>query len=117
MTQMAWPDEHFKLVVLDPPHLNRGGDKSWLVQKYGRLPTNWTPTLTAMFAEGFRVLENEGVLIVKWNDTQIKVRDLLACCEYRPLFGDKRLSSRATQTHWLVFMKHPRMRTNRVPEE
>lgn len=31
----------FKLVVFDPPHLVRVGDKSWLTKKYGRLSENW----------------------------------------------------------------------------
>lgn len=47
-----------------------------------------------------RVLEPYGVLIFKWNETQIKLKELLACIEYQPLFGDKR-----SKTHWMVFMK------------
>ena len=35
--QIPFPDETFRLVVFDPPHLRHGGDKSWIVKKYGKL--------------------------------------------------------------------------------
>ena len=31
-TQMSYPDNTFKLVIFDPPHLIKGGDNSWLVK-------------------------------------------------------------------------------------
>lgn len=34
---MPFEDDSFYLIVFDPPHLKTGGDKSWLIQKYGRL--------------------------------------------------------------------------------
>ena len=40
-TEMPILDVQFKLVIFDPPHLTHGGDKSWLVKKYGRLKENW----------------------------------------------------------------------------
>ncbi len=36
---MSFCDETFSLVVFDPPHLIRAGEKSWLKQKYGTLNT------------------------------------------------------------------------------
>lgn len=32
-TDMPYPDKSFKCVIFDPPHLIKGGDKSWLVKK------------------------------------------------------------------------------------
>ena len=51
----------------------------------------------------FRVLKPEGVLVFKWNETQVKVREVLALTPHQPLFGQ--VSGRTGMTHWLVFMK------------
>ena len=47
-----------------------------------------------------RVLDDYGVLIFKWNEEQIKLREILKAIEHKPLFGDRR-----SKTHWVVFMK------------
>lgn len=47
-----------------------------------------------------RVLDKYGTLIFKWNEEQIKLKEILKLIDYKPLFGDKR-----AKTHWLVFMK------------
>jgi hypothetical protein len=51
------------------------------------------------------VLDADGVLVFKWNETQVKVGEVLALTPERPLFGH--LSGRKGLTHWLVFMKKP----------
>ena len=53
------------------------GDKSWLALKYGKLGENWK-RLGQRFSECFRVLKPNGMLIFKWNETQIKVSEVLA---------------------------------------
>lgn len=93
----------FKLVVFDPPHLVRAGAKSWLAAKYGKLSENWREDIRAGFTECFRVLEEHGVMVFKWNETQVKVSEVLPLAPQRPLFGH--LSGRKGLTHWLVFMK------------
>lgn len=100
---MLFDDGQFKLVVFDPPHLVNVGEKSWLAQKYGRLSETWKDDLKAGFRECFRVLENYGVLIFKWNETQIPVSQILELVECKPLFGHK--SGKRSDTHWIVFMK------------
>lgn len=97
---MPFEDNSFYLVVFDPPHLKTGGDKSWLVQKYGRLNKNWPEDLKQGFNECMRVLKPNGTLIFKWNEEQIKLSEVLKCFDQQPLFGNKR-----AKTHWLVFMK------------
>lgn len=47
-----------------------------------------------------RVLDIYGVLIFKWNEEQIKLKEILNIINYKPLFGNKR-----AKTHWLVFVK------------
>ena len=97
---MPFEDESFHMVVFDPPHLLRGGDNSWLVQKYGRLDEKWPEDIKQGFEESMRVLKTNGTLIFKWNEDQLKLSEILKCFNRKPLFGNKR-----AKTHWLVFMK------------
>lgn len=97
-------DGSFSLVVFDPPHFNHAGDKSYMAIKYGRLdPQNWKDDLRAGFAECFRVLRTQGILIFKWNETQIPLSKVLELTPERPLFGHP--SGKTQRTHWLCFMK------------
>jgi SAM-dependent methyltransferase len=100
---LPFPEASFRLVAFDPPHLVRAGGKSWLAAKYGVLGPDWREDLRRGFAECFRVLEPEGVLVFKWNETQVKLREVLALTPMRPLFGNT--SGKKAGTHWLVFMK------------
>lgn len=100
---LPFADGAFRLVVFDPPHLEHGGDKSYMVRKYGRLPKDWRDGLAKGFRECFRVLSPGGVLIFKWNETQIPVSQVLACAPCRPLFGNRQ--PKQTGTHWIVWVK------------
>ena len=100
---MPLPDASFRMVVFDPPHLRRAGVTSWLRAKYGLLGDDWREDLRQGFAECFRVLQPEGFLIFKWNETQIKVSEILALTDQKPLFGHK--SGKRADTHWICFMK------------
>lgn len=103
---LPFADGAFKLVVFDPPHLVRAGSDSWLRAKYGVLDVaTWRDDLRAGFAECFRVLEPHGILIFKWNETQIKVGEILALTPEKPLFGHP--SGKRAATHWICFMKAP----------
>lgn len=99
---LPYPDRSFSLVSFDPPHLVRAGPRSWLAAKYGKLSNNWRDDLRKGFAECFRVLATDGVLVFKWNETQVKVREILDLTPVQPLFGH--ISGRKGMTHWLVFM-------------
>lgn len=100
---LPYPDETFHLVAFDPPHLVRAGKQSWLAAKYGKLSDDWREDLRQGFAECFRVLRPHGTLVFKWNETQIKVREVLELAPYPPLFGN--VSGKKAGTHWYVFMK------------
>jgi hypothetical protein len=100
---LPFPDSAFKLVAFDPPHLVHAGPRSWLAAKYGKLGPNWRDDLSQGFVECFRVLEIGGTLVFKWNETQVKLREILALTPEKPLFGQ--MSGRNGLTHWLVFMK------------
>ncbi len=102
-TSLPFNDGQFKLVVFDPPHLTCAGDTSWMALKYGRLKDDWKEMLRKGFAECFRVLDPDGVLIFKWSEVQIPLRDILPLIPYPPLFGHR--SGKNMNTHWLCFMK------------
>lgn len=101
--QLPFMDASFALVVFDPPHLVRAGPRSWLAAKYGRLGADWRDDIRQGFAECFRVLRPEGVLIFKWSEVQIPTRDVLALTPQQPLFGHP--SGKRGGTHWITFMK------------
>lgn len=107
-TSMPYPDSTFRMVVFDPPHLKYTGSKkeaqNWQMTKYGWLPSHgWQDILRKGFAECFRVLEPGGFLIFKWNETDIKVKDVLALTDEKPVFGH--ISGKRANTHWICFMK------------
>ena len=72
--------------------------------KYGWLPAHgWKEILRKGFAECFRVLQDGGFLIFKWNETDITVTEILKLTPYRPVFGH--ISGKRANTHWLCFSK------------
>lgn len=98
---MPFEDKSFKLIIFDPPHLISAGENSWLAKKYGKLDkNNWKNEISQGFIECWRVLDIYGTLIFKWNEEQIKLKDILKLFKISPLLGNKR-----AKTHWLVFFK------------
>lgn len=91
-----------KLVVFDPPHMKTLGENSWMAKKYGRLQDGWQDNIKKGFSECFRVLDDYGILIFKWNETDIKTREILELTDKKPLFGH--LSGKRSNTHWICFM-------------
>jgi SAM-dependent methyltransferase len=101
-TQLDFPSDMFALVVFDPPHA-RFGENSVMAKTYGTLLTGWREMLQAGFAECFRVLRPNGILIFKWCAWEIPVKDVLSLTHEKPLFGH--LSGRRADTHWIAFIK------------
>ena len=102
-TCLPFADASFALVVFDPPHFERNGATGWVGLKYGSLKGDWREMLRAGFAEVFRVLRPDGVLIFKWCADEIPTSQILALTPEKPLFGHK--SGRRQKTHWVAFMK------------
>ena len=93
----------FYLIVFDPPHMFLG-KTSYMAMKYGSLnKETWQGDIKKGFSECFRVLRQNGILIFKWNEFNISLKDILKLCEYKPLFGHP--SGKAQRTHWVSFMK------------
>ena len=106
-TNLPFDDESFRLVVFDPPHLMRAGKKSWLAKKYGKLGDDWRTDIKKGFAECFRILKDGGILIFKWNENQISVKEILSLTDEKPIFGHTTRKHKVNQTatHWFTFMK------------
>jgi len=101
---MPYRDRSFNLIVFDPPHLEVAGPGSWMAKKYGKLnKATWKEDLSAGFSECWRVLNKGGTLIFKWNETQIKLRDVLDCFPQKPMFGHT--TTHNLKTYWVVFYK------------
>lgn len=103
VTALPFPDGSFPLVVFDPPHLSKAGEKGWQAIKYGKLPDDWRKWMTSAFGEYWRVLAPNGTLVFKWYEYRIKLPEVLACAPVVPLLGNRRPAN--SKTHWLVFFK------------
>lgn len=99
---MPFADDTYDLVVFDPPHLKWAGQISIMKAQYGQLDKdNWPDDIKKGMQECLRVLKPTGTLIFKWNENQVKLKEVLKAIEpISPLFGNRR-----SETHWLVFMK------------
>lgn len=102
-TNLPFDDNAFAHVIFDPPHIQRNGDTSWLLKKYGVLRGDWREMLRLGFAECFRVLKPEGTLIFKWNEIEVPLREILALTPVQPLYGHR--TGKQAKTHWCAFLK------------
>lgn len=100
---LPFANETFPLVVFDPPHLIRNGQNSWLAKKYGKLTDNWRQDISAGFSECFRVLKEDGTLVFKWNEQDIKVSEILSLTDQKPVFGNR--CGKTAKSLWLVFFR------------
>ena len=103
--KLDFDDKTFKLVVMDPPHLiGDETDNYEVFIAYGALNKDtWKDDIKKGFDECWRVLDDYGVLIFKWNESSIKRKELLKVLDKKPLFGHPVGSK--NKTHWFCFMK------------
>ena len=108
--RLDFPDKRFKLIIMDPPHLI-GKETTHMMKQYGWLnKETWKEEIKEGFDECWRVLEDYGVLIFKWNEASIKKKEVLSVLNRQPLFGHQILSK--IPSHWFCFMKIPSSQTN-----
>ena len=102
--QLPFSDNAFKLIIMDPPHIIADGPLFRMTKEYGWLEQDeWWQDIRSGFGECWRVLEDLGILIFKWNEASIKRTDVLNAIGKQPLFGHPVLSK--IPTHWFCFMK------------
>lgn len=101
---MPYGNESFHHVVFDPPHVRGISMKSVTGFSYGSLDKDtWRDDIRAGLSECFRVLKPNGTLILKWNEVDIALREVLQLTEEKPLYGHR--SGKAAKTHWVAFIK------------
>lgn len=99
---MPFEDESFPLVIFDPPHLRKAGEDSYMKSKYGILPSEgWKEYLRDGFKECWRVLRQQGTLVFKWNEDQIKLHRIQDIFPAPPIMGTRN----RYKTIFLVFFK------------
>jgi len=103
-TNLPFRDGVFKMVAFDPPHAPLSGD-SIMGVKYGALGQEWETPLVEGFAECWRVLCDFGVLVFKWAETEVTVKEVLSLAGLPPLFGHT--TAKSGKTKWVTFMKIP----------
>ena len=106
--KIPYKDKSFKLVVCDPPHFTKLGESGIFRKLYGKLSgDNWRDDLRQGFSEMWRVLEDFGVLLIKWNDYEIGFGELKKLFPAEPLFFNRKSGSANSKTAWFCFMKIP----------
>ena len=100
---LPFENESFYLVIFDPPHILHGSEKSFMVQKYGKLDKYFKDDLAKGFSECMRVLKQNGTLIFKWSESQIPLSEILKCfIPQEPLLMQKTSKT----SHFCVFYKN-----------
>jgi len=105
--KLKFKDKEFKLVFFDPPHVfARESNTSTFIKCFGRLnKESWQNDIKKGFDECWRVLDDYGVLVFKWSESNVKLKDLLEIIGKEPLVRSMRRG--LSKTHWLCFMKIP----------
>ena len=101
--------EHkFKLIVWDIPHFKSRKLTGVLLKKFGSLhPETWPYDVNKGFKELWGILDNYGVLIMKFSDYHVKFDAILDVIPEKPLFYNKNNSKGVSETRWFCFMKIP----------
>ena len=102
-TRLPFHNDLFHLVCFDPPHLSTLGKNAHMAKRYGRLFPNWDIEIKAGFDECWRVLISMGILIFKWNETEIPLKRIIGLAPSYPLFGHT--TNQKRNTHWITFIK------------
>lgn len=102
--RLPFRNNMFNLILFDPPHLKNVGETSFLCRKYGKLSNNWRYDISAGFNECWRTLKDNGSLIFKWCELDIKLAELLSIFKIKPIFGHT--TNINMNTHWITFFKN-----------
>ena len=107
---LGFNNKAFKLIVFDPPHLSTLTESSIMRKKFGCLnKETWQYDFKTAFNELYRVLDDDGILIIKWNDIEIPYKTILSMFHEVPQFmnitaGNKALKP-GNRSFWFCFMK------------
>ena len=96
-------DHSVKLVFTSPPYWDL---KDYEIKDqigYKQTYDKYLDDLLKVWKECFRVLDKDGILIFKWNEAQIPIKQVLECTIHKPLFGHRTMIN--NKTIWMAFMK------------
>ncbi len=106
---MEFKDKSFKLVIFDPPHLFLN-KSAWMAKKFGTLKdTDWKEDLKRGFSECWRVLDDYGTLVFKWNDNCLDIKEIRPFFPKEPIIFN-RVKTKENLTYWFVFFKIPELK-------
>lgn len=104
-----FPDNHFDIIVFDPPHLikKKGTKVSNMMKAYGYLEeATWRQDLQIGIKKLFNILKPKGIFILKWCENSAKIEEVFKLCPYSPLFGSNTKSKGKTENFWVLFLKY-----------
>lgn len=108
--KLNFSDKSFKLVVFDPPHLKNCGNGCF-GKIFGILDKKtWRADLQQGLSECWRVLQDYGILLFKWNDHDIKRKEIMQLLPVPPLFFNITTGvkvKKGSRTLWFCLMKIP----------
>lgn len=98
----------FDLLVFDPPHTNYGPNSN-MSRVYGYFKTKEIlDTIEKTAIEAHRVSNTEAILILKWNDHDIKLERVLKLMpQWEPLFGHLTKDGPGSKTYWVTMRRNP----------
>ena len=108
-----FPDKTFRFIIFDPPHFVKHNPAPYFKERYGCLqPETWQNDLRQGLAECWRVLQDYGILLFKWNTQNKSKRQIIRLLPTEPLLyqitrNSAIRPSETAQTLWFCFMKIP----------
>lgn len=96
----------FDLIVFDPPHMNCGPNSN-MSKVYGYHKTKEIlDTVERTGREAHRIASKNGLMALKWNDHDIKLKRILTLLpNWEPLFGHLVKNGKHSQTYWVMLLK------------
>lgn len=109
-----FPDNTFRLVLFDPPHVVRNSVHGDIQRNFGILKCEtWQSDLRKGLIECMRVLKTYGILLFKWNTHSKTIPQILKILPYEPLVSQTTKGTytnrrkHESRTVWFCFMKLP----------
>ena len=104
---LPFPDKRFKLITFDPPQVICKSKTSTLIGCYGSLDKDYDVLFQKGIKELWRVLDDFGILFMKFNNVHINFEEILKHFPQQPLFQTSTNRSKNVLTRWFCFMKIP----------
>ncbi len=104
-TNINHSDKTFKIVVMDPPHLQSLWDNSRMAMKYWKVSKEWKQEMAKAFEESMRILDDYGLLVFKRNEHEIPLGEVTKLFPVKPTLGQR--TGKNNKTIRLIYIKYP----------